>query len=226
MEAIPPLVWSAGGEIIDEDGNAIYNSPQGVKAFQFLSDMVKKSEIMPRSVVSYTYDDIHAGLQGGTIAMAPLGSHRYVAIRSGMKPEDQKNFLTAPLPGFNGPAPALIFGWTLAITKVSKNPDAAWKFIEHLISPEAQIRNARIGGELPSNKKAFEDPWFSSPEAQHMQVWKDYINNYGKVFKYPEKYTQMAEGWAMAVQKAILKDEDVKSALDEAAQQYNSMAKK
>ena len=226
MEAIPPLVWSAGGEIIDGQGKAIYNSPAGVRAFQFIRDLVKKHEVMPRSVVAYTYDDIHSGLRSGTIAMAVLGSHRYVAIRSGMKPEDQKYFKTSLFPGFGGPSPALVFGWVLTITKVSKNPEGAWKFLEHLISPEAQVRNARIGGELPSRRSTYKDPWFETEEAVHMKIWKDYLNEYGKVFKYPEKYTQMAEGWAEAAQKAILMDVDVKQALDEAAGKYNKLLEK
>lgn len=226
QEIIPPLVWSAGGEIIDNNGNAIYNSPGGVKAFQLIRDLVRKYEVMPKSVVAYTYDDIHSGLQSGTIAIGALGSHRYVDIRSSMKPELQKYFKTSPLPGFEELAPALIFGWTLAISSVSKNPDGAWKFLEYMISPEAQLINARVAGELPSRKSTYNDPWFKTEDAIHMKIWKDYIKNYGRGFKYPEKYTQMAEGWGDAIQKAILEDADIKQVLDEAAQNYNKLLEK
>lgn len=226
MEIIPPLIWSAGGEVMDSKERAIYNNEGGVKTFQFITDMVRKHEVMPRSVVAYTYDEIHSGLQAGTIGMATLGTHRFVSIRSGMKPEVQKYFKTAAVPGFGKTAPALIFGWTLAVTSVSKNPEGAWKFIEHMISPESQFINAKIAGELPARKSTYQDPWFTTEEASHMRIWRDYIDNYGKVFKYPEKYTQMAEGWGEALQRIILQDADAKQVLDEAAQKYNSLLTK
>lgn len=128
-EIVPPLVWSAGGEPLDSQGRASYNSPAGVKAFQVIKDLVKKHEVMPKSVVGYTYDEMHLALQSRTIAMGLLGSHRYVAIKSGMKPEFQKYFKTAPIPGFGAPAPAMAYGWKLTISSVSKNPEAAWKFL-------------------------------------------------------------------------------------------------
>ena len=226
QEIIPPLIWSAGGEVTDSKERAIYNNEGGEKAFQFIVDMVKKYQVMPKSVVAYTYDEIHSGLEGGTLGMATLGTHRYVSIRSGMKPEIQKYFKTAPVPGFGKIAPCLIFGWALTVTSVSKNPEGGWKFIEHMISPESQLINARIAGELPARKSTFENPWFKTEEASHMNIWKDYIDKYGRVFKYPEKYTEMAEGWGEALQKIILQNADVKQALGEAAQKYNSLLKK
>ena len=225
QEIIPPFIWSAGGEVIDGKERAIYNNPGGVKAFGFMKDLVRKHEVMPRSVVAYTYDEIHSSLQAGTIAMATLGTHRYITIRSGMKPEVQKFFKTAPVPGFGKTAPCLIFGWVLTITSVSKNPEGAWKFIEHMTSPESQFINAKLAGELPARKATYQNPWFNSEEASYMAIWKDYINSHGKVFKYPEKYTEMAEGWGEALQKIILQDADTKQTLDEAAQKYNSLLK-
>lgn len=195
MELIPSLIFGAGGEVLDSKGKAVYNSPVGVKIFQFIKDLVTKYEVMPKSTVAYTYDDIHSGFQSGTIGIGCLGSHRYVDIRSGMKPEVQKYFKTAPIPGFEKPSPAVMIGWTMAITSVCKNPEAAWRFVEHMISPESQAINARVAGELPSRKSSFNDSWFNTDEAAHMRVWKDYVINHGKFFKFPEKSTEMAEGW-------------------------------
>jgi multiple sugar transport system substrate-binding protein len=222
MEAIPPLVWSAGGEIVDDSGKAAYTGPSAVKAFNFIRDMVTKYEVMPKSVISYTYDDMHSGLQSGTIGMGTLGTHRYIAIRSGMKAEEQKYLKTAPVPGFGKTAPALIFGWTLAISSICEKPEAAWKWIDFMTSPEAQLINAKVGGEMPSRMATFDDPWFQTDEASHMLIWRDYINEYGKVFKYPTDYTQMAEGWAQAIQKMILQNAEAKEVLQEAAERYNS----
>ena len=224
QESLPPLIWSAGGDVLDADRKAVFDSPAGVKAFQWLRDLVKTHNAMSIEAVSYNMDQMQAAIKAGTVAMTTLGNYRTAGIRSAKAMSDV--WKTAPVPGFGkGPAPATIFGWVMTMSKDVKHPDEAFKFIEHLISPESQEIYAMIGGEVPSRKSTYQKPWFKTKDAEEMNMWKDYIDNHGRLFLWPEKYTPLAELWAKAAQEIILKDSPVKETIANAAKEYNNMIK-
>lgn len=224
QESLPPLIWSAGGDVLDADRKAAFDSPSGVKAFQWLKDLVKVHNAMSIEAVSYNMDQMQAAIKAGTVAMTTLGNYRTKGIRSAKAVGD--TWKTAPVPGFGkGPAAATIFGWVLTMSKDVQHPDEAFKFIEHLISAESQEIYAMIGGEVPSRKSTYERPWFKTKDAEEMKMWKDYIDSHGRLFLWPEKYTPLAELWAKSAQQVILNDAPIKETLSNAAAAYNDMIK-
>ena len=92
----------------------------------------------------------------------------------------------APLPKGQTSA-SVLGGENLAITKSSKNVDAAWKFLEWTQEPD-NLRTYNItAGKIPSRKDVAEDPhWTSDPAlkafVEQLQVAKP--RAYGP--KYPE----------------------------------------
>lgn len=65
------------------------------------------------------------------------------------------------LPMVHGPgraSAATLGGWGYAISAFSKNPGAAWKFIEFAASPEGQKAAYLKGGIIPTRKALFSDP--------------------------------------------------------------------
>ena len=221
-EPLVSMFWAAGEEILDSNGKPTFNSPAGVKAYQFIHDLVQKKAMDP-SVASYTYEDVFQAVKSGTAAMNVLGSHRVVAAREAGNLGDKLK--TAPLPGLSAgkPAPAHVFGWTLAIGKDSTHREAAWKFIEHMLSYESRLIDAKLSGELPSRKSVYEDAWFKTPEARELKSWADYAGTYGRVFTYPEKYVRMSELLAEAAQEMVLQGASPQQVLDKAAQKYNEI---
>jgi multiple sugar transport system substrate-binding protein len=49
-------------------------------------------------------------------------------------------------------------GSSLVVFKASENADAAWRFIEYLSRPEAQVRFYELSGNLPARLEAWEAP--------------------------------------------------------------------
>ena len=81
-------------------------------------------------------------------------------FRRRLKPEEQRLWMTAPLPAPDGvawPGPSLAGGSSLAIFKASKEKDAAWAFAEYLSTPAVQSRFYALSGDLPARREAWDD---------------------------------------------------------------------
>jgi ABC-type glycerol-3-phosphate transport system substrate-binding protein len=130
---------------------------------------------------------------------------------------------TAPVPGFQAgkPSPGLTAGQSLTIGANSKNKDAAWRFIEYYLSPKAQLLFAKAGV-LPIRKSVYVDPYFQTPQGQELIQWRDYINNHGRLGRYPEDFAKLSELLARAAQDVVLRSVPVKQALDDAAKKYDA----
>jgi len=65
-------------------------------------------------------------------------------------------WMTAPLPGPDGPGASIAGGTSLAIFRNSTHQDAAWKLIEYLSQPVVQRRFYALTGDLPSRRTAWD----------------------------------------------------------------------
>jgi multiple sugar transport system substrate-binding protein len=106
--------------------------------------------------------------------------------------------------------------------KYGRNKQAAWKYIEFMTSPEAQVNIAK-GGEGATRKSTYNDPWFRSEEAADLIWVKEAIQQQGRALKTPEKWTVLQGYLVEAIQKIVLQNVPVKEALDEAAGRYNAL---
>jgi multiple sugar transport system substrate-binding protein len=222
MEMFIPAILGYGGEFLGEKDRALFNGPAGVKVFEWLADMVYKHKAMPAGAVALNPDTMLDGIKAGTYGMSANGSHRVVSAQAGKGVG--RNLLTAPMPSPDPgrPSPAVVAGQTLCMGKFCTDRDAAWKFIEHMISPEMELINAKVGGEMPSRKSTYDDPWFRSPDAELMRSWKEYILKRNLGVKYPEKFVTLSDFLAEAVQQVITSRRPAKAALDEAAKKWHA----
>ncbi|MGH9805652.1 MAG: ABC transporter substrate-binding protein, partial [Terriglobia bacterium] len=219
LEWADDMALAAGGRWMDDKGRAIANNPAGLKFLQTIADLVGKCKASGPAVVGYTYESIHQGLASGTIAMAGLGTHRYLAIRAAGAKD---NLRWAPPPSFEKgkPAPVHVLGWNLVMGKYSKHPDAAMKFMEYMTSPEAQVSVAQAG-ELPTRKSTYNDPWFNGPEAKVMREWSEYIAQNGRIGQYPPSWLSFGQILAAEAQSIVLKGVAPAQALANVVERYN-----
>jgi ABC-type glycerol-3-phosphate transport system substrate-binding protein len=220
VETFEPLLWGAGGSLLDAKGKAAFNSPAGQQVMQWIADLTRTGG-MGKAAASMNADDILSGFKAGTIGMSFQGSMRVSAAREAK--DVGPMIRTAPLPGFQAgkPSPGLTAGQSLTIGANSKNKDAAWRFIEYYLSPKAQLLFAKAGV-LPIRKSVYADPYFQTPQGQELIQWRDYINNHGRVGRYPEDFAKLSELLARAAQDVVLRNVPVKQALDDAAKKYDA----
>jgi len=157
VETFEMVLRAAGGRFFDRTGKTVVNSEAGVKAMEWVKALFD-SGAATSACVSMNADDVLAGIQAGTIAMATEGSMRVSTARQG--------------PGI--PAPALVAGQTLGIGANSKHPDEAWEFITYYLSREAQTRWALDASVLPVRRSVLEEPFFTETDQgrEMAMIWR------------------------------------------------------
>lgn len=222
VETFEPLLWAAGGSLLDAKGRAAFHSPAGQRVMQWIADLARTGA-MGKAAASMNADDILAGFKAGTVSMSFQGSMRVSAAREAK--DVGLMIQTAPVPGFEPgkPAPGMTAGQTLTLGANSKNKDAAWRFMEYYLSPKAQLHFAKAGV-VPVRKSVYNDPYFQTPQGRELIQWRDYIDKHGRVGRYPEDFAKLSELLARAAQDVVLRNVPVKKALDDAAAKYNAQA--
>jgi ABC-type glycerol-3-phosphate transport system substrate-binding protein len=218
MESFIPLVRSAGGDLFDKNGKAIFNSEAGLKVISFMKELVS-SGVMNETSLSLGVDDIVDGFKAGTILSMNAGTQRASAIK---KSSLVANIKSAPMPGFSAdaPAPALVAGQSLGIGKFAKDPEMSFDFITTFYTQESQVKWLKANV-LPARSTVFDDPAIKAlPNYEEVKTWNKYSGT-GRVVFYPPDYTEMAVTLTKAIQKVVFKNDDAKAALDQVANWYN-----
>jgi trehalose/maltose transport system substrate-binding protein len=150
------LAFGAGGEVISEDGTkAVIDSPENVKALQFMVDGIKDGAA-PKAVTTYMEPESLAAFQTGKYAYMRNWPYAYALNQKAKRVKD--NFDVGPQPTFEGGEPAGILGGHNSVISVySKNPGGALKLIEHIGSPEIQKAYAAQFSLSPVKAEVYDD---------------------------------------------------------------------
>lgn len=198
-----PMMWAAGSEFLDADGRAAFNNPNGAKSLEWLADIVFKHKITPANIVSLTRDNVLDAFSAGTAAFVHCSSNIVSSARKSATVGKVMGLVASPGPTAAKPAPALVIGKTIAMTRNAKEREAAWLFIEHMTGTEAQAINARVAQEPPCRKSVLKDPWFNTPEAADLRIQVEYMVRYPYPFRYHPKNNILADALADGAQQII-----------------------
>lgn len=147
-----PFIWSCGGDILNPDQTAAegyLNGEKTVAAIQMLADLYSEGAL--------------TGFNSGDIPMTDgFGTGRYMMLlegpwkfaeMAGAYPDFA--YETAPMPAGEGGSVSVLGGEDISMF-TSAHRDAAWKFMQFMTSPFAQIEMSRCG-QIPVNEQALED---------------------------------------------------------------------
>lgn len=171
--AIPPrflrVIISFGGNIFDERGNCLLDSPEVKEAFRFLQDLRYKYKVAPS--MAALPPDFYRGeiemFQTGRVAMFAAESW----VLSTLK--DIKNFRwdVAPIPRRKGLKRRILSGSAvLVISSQSKHPKEAWEFIRFACSKEGEDILAQGRNAIPSLKTVVKTV-FDQPPPDNISVF-------------------------------------------------------
>jgi len=104
--------------------------------------------------ISNVYDEFARG----RFAFYISGPWNIGEFRRRLPPERQGDWMTAPLPGPDGPGASIAGGAGLAIFARSQHKEAAWRLIEYLSRPEVQLRFFELTGDLPARRSVWRAP--------------------------------------------------------------------
>jgi len=215
------LTADFGGSMFDADGKPVLTSDANKKALGFMVSTIKDGLSNPKST-EFIEDDVGNVFTGGQAAFALNWTYMYAWAKDPSKSKVVNDVGIAPVPGTDGVVSATVNGGQpLAITKGSKHPVEAWKYILYLTGRDFQKKYSK--NSLPIWKSLYTDAEVvnNNPEVvATAKVQYEYIANRPKVPYYSNFSSQMQ----VSLQQALLGKKPVDTALAEAQTMAEGLA--
>jgi multiple sugar transport system substrate-binding protein len=151
------LAYAAGGEILSEDGKeAVIDSPENLKALQFMVDGVKNG-IAANGVTTYMEEESRRYFESGRATFMRNWPYAFALGEKAAKVKGK--FAVAPFPEWEGGGTAAILGGhNLVISQFSDNPGAALALVDFVTGDEMQVAQFRDYSLAPVLTAAYDDP--------------------------------------------------------------------
>jgi len=96
----------------------------------------------------------------------------------------QDTWMTAPLPGPDGPGASIAGGSSLVVFRASRHQVAAWRLVEFLSQPSVQRRFHALTGDLPPRRATWDDPALANDV--HARAFREQLERVKPAPKVPE----------------------------------------
>lgn len=205
-----PLMWTFGGDILDENGQPVLNSQQNVAAISMYGDLAKAGVVETQRQLDAMF------LQGQT-AYWNSGSWLLTKLAA----TTNLQYAIMPMPGIDGrPGISFAGGEYLAVSKNAGNKDLARKLVAFLTNGEQSIRFCKQVNEagFPADKQFVGHESLTSDPlraafAQQLQS--------ARMTPVHPKWLDIEEVLEDAVVRVIYGERSPKQALDEAQQEVS-----
>lgn len=124
----------------------------------------------------------------------------------------QGSWMTAPLPGPDGPGASIAGGASLVVFAASRRKQAAWKLIEYLSRPEVQLRFHALTGNLPPRRSTWDDEGLAGDI--HARAFRAQLERVEPTPKVPE-WERIATEMRIVVERAVHEGMTVDAAVAE-----------
>ena len=162
------VVYSFGGQFVDDKGNPVANTNPGVKeAYTWLAQAYKDG-VFDKSALTQDYEEVATSFYGGHF---PLMLQAWPAVYADSNNKDLSkivgnvNVADYSVSKSGAEQCVLTLPEAMAITSTSKHKEAAWKYIEYMSSKSIDKERAEKIGSLP--------------------IWTDLYNDSALLQKYP-----------------------------------------
>ena len=145
-----------GGTIVDDKGNVTINNANAAKALKTAASWV--GTIAPQGVLNYAEEEARGVFQNGNAAFMRNWPYAW-SLGNGKDSKIAGKIGVSALPkgGADGKNAATLGGWQLAVSKYSKNPEAAASLVMYMTSPEVQKERAIKGSYNPTIPALYKD---------------------------------------------------------------------
>ena len=209
-----PFMWMNGGGILSDDGTQVLvNSPETVAAVQFYTDFYTKG-LSPSSTLENDGTANRRLFIAETISMYQAGQFDVNSIKT-ENPDIDLGVMLMPHPEGKDTA-AVLGGWSFVVPTDAKNPDEAKVLIGFLSEAENQ---GFLTDTFPARLSAMEMPRFDDPI---LQVYKAMLP-FGRPVPANPNWVQITQAYFDGIQRILLGDEDVQTAMDGAAEEIEAL---
>lgn len=157
-----PWVWSSGGSFFAEDHSEFtLNQGAALEGLEFFVGLRCEENVAPTA--AQAADRAAASMFAeGDVAMMVDGRWRVAPLNASETVDFEWDVVQFPA----GPAGSIVdangSGW--GISSTSRDPDAAWQFIQHVSSPEAMTRFTEAGLIIPARRSVGITEAFVQPD--------------------------------------------------------------
>ena len=143
-----PIMQSFGGDLIDrstyQSADGVLNGAEAVEGLTFFQELFTKgyANAVPAG------DDSFYGTK--TAALSFVGHWMWNPHNDGLGDD----LVLLPMPKFGQKAVTGMGSWNWGLTSSCPSPDAAWAFLEFLVSPDEILRMTDANGAVPARKSA------------------------------------------------------------------------
>jgi multiple sugar transport system substrate-binding protein len=146
-----------GGAILDDRGEVVVDSDDGVRALTFMRDAIHREGLSPAGVLTWREEQTRFAFQNGSAAFMRNWPYAAALLRDERESAVAGRFAVAPMPREAGSPAAALGGAQLAINARSRQPDAAWQLVQYLTAPEQMIERAEVAGQFPTRRSVYDD---------------------------------------------------------------------
>jgi multiple sugar transport system substrate-binding protein len=187
-------------ELLRENGRyGNFRSPDFRRAFEFYKEVFDR-EWAPRASntqISSVWDEFGNGLY----AFYMSGPWNIAEFKQRLPDRLQDDWMTAPMPGPNGPGISNAGGSSLVIFRSSQMKPEAWKFIEYLSSVETQRRFYQLTGDIPPRKQTWNAPQLV--QSPYSRAFREQLERVRSPPRVPE-WERIAQEIRLAQERVVL----------------------
>jgi multiple sugar transport system substrate-binding protein len=150
-------VNSAGGEVINDEGNVDVNTDEAKEGLNFLVDGFT-SGLIPKKALTFQEEPGRRSFQSGELIFHRQWPYQYsLANAKDGSSKVAGKFAVAPLPGKDGPGVSTLGGHNLAISNFTENKKTALDFIKFMTSEEQQRLDLEATSQAPTVASLYDD---------------------------------------------------------------------
>ncbi|HVE65366.1 MAG TPA: sugar ABC transporter substrate-binding protein [Thermoanaerobaculia bacterium] len=189
-----------------------FQSAEFRRALTFYVDMFRKgwAPVEADTQISNVWDEFAKGY----FTFYVSGPWQIGEFKRRLPASAQDDWMTAPMPGPDGPGVSVAGGSSLVVFKRSPRQAEAWKLVEYLSEPAVQVRFYEMTGNLPPRKSPWQAPALA--DNAYAQAFRAQLERLEPSPQVPE--------WERIVQKMRLYSEEVvhgRRSIDDALASFN-----
>ncbi|MBI4571688.1 MAG: sugar ABC transporter substrate-binding protein [candidate division NC10 bacterium] len=182
-----PYYRAAGTDVIRQNGKgkwvSTFDTSETQKALRFQVDLMTKHQVRPKASITWGSPEGYRAWKEGAIAMFNIGSYYEWTIRT-MTPDlqfaDGWDVMLFPVANKSIQPSILLQEEGFAITRQSKHPQEAWRFLKFLYTKDRLKELAIVNTEaIPALKDSLNLPYYTQQKqlwVQKLSKWMKYVS--------------------------------------------------
>ena len=147
-----------GVPLVDESGQAAFNTPEGKQVFQYWTDLYQQ-QLLPQEVLTQGHAQAIQLYESGEVALLASGAEKLDGIAQNAPGIAE---VTESAPQITGSTGKInVAAMDLVIPESTDVPEAALAFATYVTNDANQLKFAKEANVLPSTVKAADDSYFS-----------------------------------------------------------------